>query len=279
VIDLSDLDVLVPVYNELDWLDSIIPILREIQNLGGNVIIGLNFRHPEKILTQHQNSGFTFISQREILSREEHWTKILNSGESKFVRYWFAGDQIHLDSLKMQLKVLRENPEYSFAFSERAIKTPYGQIPFEKQRRMNYWAKKGYTIGVTEFLESILETGTNYVGEPSFVTFNRNKVPAKWEEGFGYAVELDFYHKALENGIGVYVPGSAGFFGVGASSASAALVDEQEFHVSNWIRSKRTTSEADLRKVHYANLKRVVFFKILKFVDNLFRTLTHRRFS
>ena len=269
-----ELDILVPVYKELAWLDEIIPNLLEILSLGAKVIIGLNFSHPEKVVAQYQHHGFKFVYQDEILSREAHWSKLIKSSESKYFHFWFAGDQIFVESLKMHLEALRKNSTSSFAFSYRGIKTPYGCVPFENYRRKRYWESKESKLSMNQFLQSILETGTNYIGEPSFVTFSRRIAPTKWIEGHGYAVELDYYSKALENGTAIFVPISAGFFGVGTDSASAELVNVQESDVIKWLTSKIPLNKVELIKVHKASHKRTILFKVLKCADNLGRVFS-----
>jgi hypothetical protein len=220
---------------ELDWFDSIQPTLSEIKSLGATIIVGLNPppKVPNRILLRNQN--FEYLVHNKYLTASQNWQVLRKHVETSFFRYWFAEDIINMENIHLQLQELRNDNDLSLIFSSRGLR--YKNLIFNSpsEDRIKYWGNTPRTVQADDILRSIQETGTNFIGEPSFVTFRTNLAPMNWDSSCGYAIELDYYYRCTEFIPAKYVPGDAGYFGISVTSGTFKLLRNQYKDLINWI--------------------------------------------
>ena len=113
-------------------------------------------------------------------------------------------------------------------------------------------------------------SGTNFIGEPSFVTFRKSKSAGIWNSEFGYAIELDFYLRSIQIGKALWVPMDAGSFGVTMNSGTYSLLERQLQDVVGWITNTHFVSAppvGNLRNIEKIYKKRRRLLLILSFIN------------
>jgi hypothetical protein len=262
-----DLTVIVPLHSEVEWFASIEPLLLEISLRGGQVLVGLNFKDKTLVNRIEINKKFRSIESTSTLNAAQHWNKLRNQVQTKYVRYWFAGDVINLETLSSHLKALEQNSDLSLVFSARGVHYRKLTLPKQNVIRLNYWGKSEFRIDQSVFLESVAQTGTNYIGEPSFVTFRVACLTDAWKSDLGYAIELDFYMNALKNGPGYWIPLSSGSFGLTTGSGSITLLTQQYNDLIKWYSSVQRKNQNLKRisiKMRKQFRKRRLIFQLIK---------------
>jgi hypothetical protein len=256
-----DLTFLIPLHTEIDWFESIQSTLSELEKLGATIIIGLNFPPKFRNKNVHKNPDFVYLSYDKYLAANQNWQELRKYVETSFFRYWFAGDFINIINVHFHLLELRNNDNLSFTFSCRGLR--YKNFIFKSAaiQRFKYWGKTPRTIESDEILRSIQETGSNFIGEPSFVTFRNQLAPITWDASSGYAIELDYYYRCTEIMPARYVPGNAGNFGISVNSGTFKLRRSQYRDLITWIQPLWNNSlQMPLRKT---KMKSVYFFRSL----------------
>jgi hypothetical protein len=262
---LNEITILIPVHTEIIWLKSILPNIRKLLTLGATVVIGLNLKEGLHFEKTQFDSSVTYLEFDRVLPADEHWTELLKHVETPFFRYWFAGDYLSTSAIISHIEELNKDQQLSFIFSSRHAKYRNISIPFEFSKRIKYWGKQKKRIGFEEFLTSISISGTNYIGEPSFVTFRKSKSASIWNSEFGYAIELDFYLRTIQIGNALWVPMDAGSFGVTMNSGTYLLLERQLQDVISWITNVSIVNAypvGDLRNIErvYRKRRRLLFF-------------------
>jgi hypothetical protein len=256
-----DLTFLIPLHTEIDWFESIQSTLSELEKLGATIIIGVNFPPDFRNKNMHKNPDFEYLSYDKYLAANQNWQELRKYVGTSFFRYWFAGDFINIMNVHLHLQELRNDDNLSFIFSCRGLR--YKNFIFKSPiiQRFKYWGQTPRTIKFDEILRSIQETGSNFIGEPSFVTFRNQLAPMTWDATSGYAIELDYYYRCTEIMPARYVPGNAGNFGISVTSGTFKLRRSQYRDLVNWIQPLWNNSlEMPLRKI---NMKRVFFTRSL----------------
>jgi len=132
---LQDLTVIIPLHSEIEWYSTIKPKVQKLLNLGAKVIVGLNLKSNLVFEKSKLNGAISYQEFDELLSAGEHWTKLLHACDTKFFRYWFAGDDIHIGTLVAHINILSKNQNVSFVFSSRTAKYRNFIVPFELSKR------------------------------------------------------------------------------------------------------------------------------------------------
>jgi hypothetical protein len=234
---LQGLTLIIPLHTEIDWYVRIQPDVRKILDLGAEVYVGVNMVGWPIETAIQINASHRIFEFGGSLNAGEHWTALLQQVKTPFFRYWFAGDQISIDNLVEHVATLKDKKDISFVFSGRSVH--YNKMNFhgQLQKRLKYWGDVAKYIDREQFLFSVAANGTNYIGEPSFVTFRTEYAAKEWRSNFGYVIEFDFYHTTLMRAMGYWLPASAGSFGISTNSGSFSLIEKQHTDILNWMNS------------------------------------------
>lgn len=211
-------------------------MLLELASEGAQVRLGLNFLGQSALREELRAiRQFDIFEPEVILSREDHWSRLLEGASNEFIRYIFAGDSISKSLLRKHVREL-ETSNAGLVFSSRRASVGIIPIPFQALQRFVWWGLKSRRVNHDEFVNSCISTGSNLLGEPSFVTF-RKSLGVSWVDGFGFAVELALYEKLLKKSDAIWIPGIAGTFGVTAGSSSEELSKRQSSDYARWLES------------------------------------------
>lgn len=233
---LKQVTILVPVYKEFEWLELQMPTLIQLVEAGAQVVVGLNFLGNAEIRERLRSAaGFQTFEPDEVLSREEHWSRLLQCATGEYVRYLFAGDYVSIKVLRKHVRALNSS-NAALAFSARRVSVGRFLLPLQVFPRFLAWGPATRKVTREEFVSNCIATGSNFFGEPSFVTF-RKGIVNRWLDGFGYAVELALYEKLLLNDFAIWVPAIAGTFGVSGGSSSEELALQQSADYVRWLES------------------------------------------
>ena len=225
----SDLSVVIPVYqSDIRWFSEQLHVIESLIADGAEVVVGLNgaSANTPEIITSVPD-GAVVRKFVPALAREDHWTELLQSSSRPFVRYWFAGDQMAHDVLENHVEILRDDSKAALVFSPRSVVVGPFILPGQLGSRRKYWGRDARKVSRSELIKSVIDNATNFIGEPSFVTFRRKAAPRGWVHGFEYAVDLAMYGEITRNGHAVWLPANAGRFGVTAGSTSVELERQQ----------------------------------------------------
>jgi hypothetical protein len=263
---LSQTSVILPLYkHDHQELPQRSNKINTLNSLGAQIVVGLNGSSA----TQHDITSFlpansTIFESKEPLSMSEHWSELKNLATGKYIRYWFSGDEIDVNCLVEHVEQLRAREEVSIVFSPRIIRLGSTSLPpwLSSQKRVFGPSSKEYKD--VEVLESVLVAGTNPVGEPSFVTFRKSKMPNCWPTDRGYVVDLAMYRDCLKAGNALWLPNAiAGSFGVSEKSGSFEMAKQQSSDfkslVSEWKGLPLSRWENYRIKLRSA-LRRIIYF-------------------
>jgi hypothetical protein len=224
-----DLSVVVPVYqNDVRWFSQQIKGIEALVAGGAEVVVGLNGASANNSAVVNLLPDATVVRKFvPALAREDHWTELLQSSSRPLVRYWFAGDEMSRDVLDSHVQILRDDRNAAMVFSPRTVAVGPFVLPGQVGARLKYWGRSTRQVSRAELMNSVIDTASNFIGEPTFVTFRRTAAPRAWVHGFEYAVDLAMYGEIARNGHAVWLPDIAGRFGVTAGSTSVELERQQ----------------------------------------------------
>lgn len=264
-----DLSVVVPVYQtDVPWFSRQIMGIEALVAGGAEVVVGLNGASANNPAVVSRLPDTTVVRKFvPALSREDHWTELLQSCSRPFVRYWFAGDELSREVLESHVQILRNDRNSAMVFSPRTVAVGPFVLPGQVRARLKYWGRLTRQVSRDELMNSVIDTASNFIGEPTFVTFRRAAAPRAWVHGFEYAVDLAMYGEIARNGHAVWLPDNAGRFGVTAGSTSVELERQQ---VSDMVALAESWSvdfdRAVLEKRLYSLTRvRILVYRIMAF--------------
>jgi hypothetical protein len=225
----GDLSVVVPVYeSDIRWFSRQLKVIEALVADGAEVVVGLNgasANNPD--IVKLLPDAAVVRKFDPALAREDHWTELLWSAARPFVRYWFAGDEMSREVLESHVQILRDDSKAVLAFSPRSVGVGPLILPGQLGARLKYWGRDTRHVSRSELLNSVIDNASNFIGEPTFVTFRREAAVHGWVHGFEYAVDLAMWGEITRNGHAVWLPANAGRFGVTAGSTSVELERQQ----------------------------------------------------
>jgi glycosyltransferase involved in cell wall biosynthesis len=267
------ISVVIPVRNGERYLarclDSIL-----IQDMGQyelEILVQDNFSSDltHEVVKRFSDPRISFFRTTEFLPAWENWTQISKKSTGDFVKLLPVDDTLVGNGLKFQANVLSNNPELSFVASSRKLTIPSGR---ELPRFLGSLGLVG-SFTIDQIAERLVDTPRNVFGEPGCVMFRGDVFRAllPWSLEAGYAIDLDFYLRALRFGSVEVLKDFHSTFQISESSWSNQVVDRQtretanvivKFLQENNIVSKRVLGNV-LKGIELRTVARKLLYKIL----------------
>jgi glycosyltransferase involved in cell wall biosynthesis len=226
------LTIVVPVRNGEDFLRETLNNL--VNNTKAKIVVSDNFSTDSTSEILREYGDLSLMKPDSDLNMVENWNFVTEKCQTPYFRLVSHDDIVYQDSVSNHLETLLKNQTAAFAFSSRdfifntkkfalTLKTPKTKHEY----RLN---------NASELLKFICKKGTNPIGEPLCVTFNKEKLdfaPAWFN--IEHIYELETYIRALRLGPGIAVQGKSGKFRIHTRSYSSS--------VSNYFKLARSLRE------------------------------------
>ena len=204
---------------------------------------------------------FKLIVQSVRLGPEGNWNFLLNHTRTEYFKLLHADDLLHPSNLELALKSLRLNPDCVIISSNRKFSS--NPRPMWSHSRTLSFFKKDRDQVINKFLIS----GSNFIGEPSFITF-RSKVlkdAGGFSKNWNYLIDLDTYFNVLKYGSYVKIKENLGIFRISNDSWSSQLLNKQlreEYKFLIHISNKKKRVIFGLAAITVRSILRQIYFRI-----------------
>lgn len=200
-----------------------------------NSVLSQTYSHLEIIICDNCSTDRTFEiikgiqdSRIQIYRNESNlgmvgnFDRVLSYAKGQYVKVMCSDDLISFDCIEKQLVSFIENPNSSLALvtCEKWIINEKGRKLFQKKSPGDQGIKKG-TLWITKTMTA----GTNLIGEPGAILFDRNKAALtsgfQVEKELSYVVDLNFWFKLLLQGDLYVIKQPLFYFRISKTSESA----------------------------------------------------------
>jgi glycosyltransferase involved in cell wall biosynthesis len=171
------------------------------------------------------DSRFTLSVNRERPGVAANWNETLDHSSGALFKLLCADDVLYPTCLEVQRSALVEVPGAVLCAGRRRVVDAHGKVLFRDRGLKRVTGP----MDLDGLIRRILKSGTNPVGEPSFVLYRSDVLrqaggfSTKWR----YTIDLASYVDSLKFGPLVAIDGPVGEFRVSSSSWSAQLASQQ----------------------------------------------------
>lgn len=204
---------------------------------------------------------FEFFVQSTRLGPEANWNFLLGHAKTQYFKLLHADDLLHPFNLEIALDHLRQNPNCALISSKRK----FSANPIsEWNKNIN---KKYFVKDRDQVLNKYLIYGSNFIGEPSFVTFQTKalKEAGGFSKSWEYLIDLDTYFNVLKYGFYIGMKESLGIFRISHNSWSSQLLCKQlkeEYRFLIHTSNKKKRVIFGLALITVRSILRQIYFRI-----------------
>ena len=228
------ISVVVPTYNGAAFVDECLESLR-----------AQTFTDFEVVVTDDASTDDTLTHVRRFASRRTrviegtrvgaaaNWNRGAADARGRFVKVLCQDDRLHPTALQDQLTALEAHPSAVLVSSARRVIDARGQVLLSRVRA----TAVDQVSGRDAVVRRCLRRGTNVLGEPSAVLFDRRSAGAAgWFRDRGYVTDLEFWLRLLEHGDAVLLAAPRVDLRVHRASWSSALRPRQRTETCELLR-------------------------------------------
>lgn len=180
-----------------------------------------------------------------------NWNRGLEQARGRFVKVLCQDDRLHPEALQDQVTALEANPSAVLSSSARRVIDPRGHVVLSRVRA----TKADQVCGRDAVVHRCLKRGTNVLGEPSAVLFDRRPARAAgWFRECGYVTDLEFWLRLLEYGDAVLLATPRVDLRLHRASWSSALRATQRTETCDLLRGA-TADRRGMRRAHGLGLR------------------------
>ena len=173
------------------------------------------------------------ITQSKGTTAAQNWTEVTRAAKGDFIKLVCQDDLLDSYAIEHQLADLQSNPTAVMAIGQRNIVDTHGKVIFRNRgcQRLPSGLNSGEKVMRRAYYE-----GTNVIGEPVAVLFERNALlrAMPWDDANPLVLDLACYAKVALNGDVVVRKESVGAFRVSTSSWSTRLAKVQLQQYQTW---------------------------------------------
>ena len=187
---------------------------------------------------------FQLFKQPKRLGPHQNWNYLLAQTNTEYFKLLHADDILYPQAILHSMEAFELNPKAALVSTQRKF-TSNPKIKLSLNNK-----KPGTRISSrNQTLQKYLIFGSNFIKEPTFITFKTNflKSAGGFDSSWNYLVDMDTYLRVLNHGDHVKIKKRLGEFRISDSSWSADL-------------SKKQLSEEKQFLKHMANGKKIVIF-------------------
>jgi glycosyltransferase involved in cell wall biosynthesis len=179
-----------------------------------------------KLLTDltKNDERFKLYKQKNRLGPHRNWNFLLENAHTEFFKLLHADDVLHPFALELTIDAFANHPELVIISTKRTVSLNPKNYVKESKGKPNIIVKN-----LDEVKTKFLIQGSNFIKEPSFVTFKTETL--KQAKGFtsnwNYLVDMDTYLRVLEKGSLGQIQKNLGQFRISSSSWSSTLNKKQ----------------------------------------------------
>jgi glycosyltransferase involved in cell wall biosynthesis len=225
VSDLPLVSICIPTFNGARFLrDTIKSVLNQTyENLEIRISDHSSSDNTQKIVNSFHDSRIVFHTQESGGGAEANWNASIAGARGKYIKLLCQDDILKPDCISEQVETLENNPECSFCFSSRDVISPRG-ITLLPSRGFK---PKKLQISLTEFLPTLVRSGTNIFGEPCSVLMNTSALKQVGPFSGSYLIDLNMWYSLWKVAPAIYAPITAAKFRISKDSWTTALTGQQ----------------------------------------------------
>lgn len=232
------LTVAIPTYNNKQTISACLRSLKQQSYKDWVCLISDDFSSDgtvEKIQEDIRNdSRFKIIEQTKNLGPSKNWNFLLDRCRTSYFKLLHADDVLYQDSLFLTMKYLEKHPDISLLFGQRDISL----VPnYENKTKIHRIKTTFYEPN--QLKKIFLNSGKNFIGEPSFVTYKTQELVSSggFSDSWQYLIDMDSYIKVTEKHGSLKIHQKLGCFRVSKSSWSQKLILVQYKEIIQFLKS------------------------------------------